>query len=157
MAGNETGMPSADLFNGRTWFVVPFKHSAAKDITRVEEMAKALGAEPASIDADAHDFLMAAISHVPQLVASALMKTVGERVGQSGLQHAGRGLADTTRLAACAGDWVTDVMASNADNVGQALDDLIAKLQAARGELRSREDTGRLLAEARSWRAFVRS
>jgi prephenate dehydrogenase len=150
-------VPSADLFNGRRWFVVPFRRSVDQDIARVEEIAKAFGAEPASIDADAHDFLMAAISHVPQLVASALMQTVGERVGRSGLQHAGRGLADTTRLAMCAGDWVTDVMASNADNVGQALDDLIAKLQTARGELRSREETGRLLAEARSWRALVRS
>ena len=53
----------------------------------------------ASIDVDAHDRLLAFLSHLPQLTASALMQVVGDAVGQDGLALAGRGLADTTRLA----------------------------------------------------------
>ena len=51
------------------------------------------------MDVGAHDRLLAFLSHLPQLTASALMQVVGDAVGQEGLALAGRGLVDTTRLA----------------------------------------------------------
>ena len=48
---------------------------------------------------DAHDQLMAYMSHLPQLAVSALMQVVGEHTGQPGCPLAGGGLRDTTRLA----------------------------------------------------------
>ena len=67
--------------------------------------------------------------------ASALMQVVGEHVGQEGLDLAGRGLADTTRLASSPSDIWTDIAATNADEIGAALDDLIALLQELRADL----------------------
>src|SRR5438128_2245601 len=78
---------------------------------------------------DVLDRLMAFLSHLPQLTASALMQVVGDAVGHEGLALSGRGLADTTRLAASPADIWRDITATNADHIGPALDALIAVLQ----------------------------
>src|SRR5207344_2746741 len=88
----------------------------------------ALGAEPRLMTADAHDRLLALLSHLPQLTASALMQVVGEGAGAEGLALAGRGLVDTTRLASSPADIWKDIAATNADEIGPALDALIAAL-----------------------------
>ena len=85
--------------------------------------------------ATAHDRLLAFLSHLPQLTASALMQVVGDAVGQDGLALAGRGLADTTRLASSPPDIWRDIAATNADEIGPALDALIALLQDLRRDL----------------------
>ncbi len=81
--------------------------------------------------ADAHDRLLAFLSHLPQLTASALMQVVGDAVGEDGLALAGRGLVDTTRLAASPADIWQDIAATNADEIGSALDALIARAPGA--------------------------
>ena len=59
------------------------------------------------------------------------MQVVGDAVGQEGLALAGRGLADTTRLASSPPDIWQDIAATNADEIGPALDALIALLAGA--------------------------
>ena len=63
------------------------------------QFVEALGAHVHLMALDEHDALVAYLSHLPQLAASALMHLVGERTGEEGLALAGRGLSDTTRLA----------------------------------------------------------
>ena len=87
------------------------------------------------MDADEHDRLMAFLSHLPQLTASALMEVVGEAATPSGLRLAGRGLVDTTRLASSPADVWREVCATNAGDIGAALDQLIARLQQLRAGL----------------------
>src|SRR5438046_1248350 len=82
----------ADLFVNRPWLITQRSE-------RLESFIRALGAEPKVLDADAHDRMLAYLSHLPQFTASALMSIVGDAVGEDGLGLAGRGLADTTRLA----------------------------------------------------------
>ena len=65
-----------------------------------------------------HDRLLAFLSHLPQLTASALMQVVGDAVGEDGLALAGRGLVDTTRLASSPADIWSDIAATNADEIG---------------------------------------
>ena len=103
--------------------------------------------------AAAHDRLLAWLSHLPQLTASALMAVVGEGVGEGGLELAGRGLADTTRLAASPADIWRDICTSNADEIGPALDALIAVLQALRERLGDGATIDRAFAAANEWRA----
>src|SRR5438309_2220370 len=83
---------------------------AADDLTA---FIRALGAEPRMIAPAAHDRVLAFLSHLPQLTASALMQVVGDAVGQEGLALAGRGLADTTRLASSPADIWRDIAATN--------------------------------------------
>src|SRR5579864_5683144 len=95
-----------DLFNGRPWLLTAPNDSLTSFI-------RALGAEPRIIGAAAHDRLLAYLSHLPQLTASALMDVVGEAAGEEGLSLAGRGLADTTRLASSPPGIWRDITGTN--------------------------------------------
>jgi len=61
------------------------------------------------MSADEHDRVMAFVSHLPQLAASALMDAVGSAAHSEGLRMAGRGLVDTTRLASSPADVWRDI------------------------------------------------
>jgi len=118
----------ADLFEGRPWILTP--SSGARDTAqaRVSAFVEALGARVHLMTPEAHDSLVAYLSHLPQLAASALMHLVGERTGADGLALAGRGLRDTTRLASSPPDIWRDISVSNADNISRAIDELVAIL-----------------------------
>jgi prephenate dehydrogenase len=78
---------------------------------------------------------MAAISHLPQITASALMTVVAGAVRKNDLEWAGRGLRDTTRLASSpAGMWES-VLSTNRDEVRPLLKELAAKLDAIADQL----------------------
>ena len=153
MAGAERGGPDlarADLFDDRTWWIVPGDQKATTEVRRFTE---ALGATPCEIEADRHDALMAALSHVPQVVASALLARVGAAAGADGLTYAGAGLFDTTRLASGSAEMWASVLATNSDEVAPLLRALAADLQQIAGALDDTEAVHRLFAEANRWRA----
>ena len=139
----------ADLFNGRPWLVTDRSEP-------LESFVRALGAEPTVIGADAHDRTLAYLSHLPQLTASALMEVVGDAVGEDGLSLAGRGLADTTRLASSPADIWRDIAATNADEIGPALDALIARLDELRRDLRTGDRLADLFDSAARWRTHLK-
>lgn len=150
----------ADLFAGRPWLFTQNGGEAANGrageaMPRLFQFAEALGAVPHAMDAGAHDHLVAFISHVPQLAASALMQAIGDAAGEEGLALGGRGLMDTTRLAGSPADIWADICASNADQIGAAIDALVNLLQQVRGQLQDREAIGRLFDAARRWRAVL--
>jgi prephenate dehydrogenase len=132
MAGSERGgleHASAGLFEGRRWFLVPGDASPAQ-VARVATFVRGVGAEPCDIDASTHDRTMAYVSHLPQIVSTVLMQQVGESVGPDGLDHAGRGLEDVTRLASSPSDIWQGILATNADFVGEAATRVAASLAA---------------------------
>jgi prephenate dehydrogenase len=141
-----------DLFAGRPWLLTPTGDAAGEAVEKLSAFVRALGAEPRLVSVAAHDRLLAYLSHLPQLTASALMQVIGDAVGDQGLALAGRGLLDTTRLASSpAGIW-RDIATTNTDEIRNALDGLIAVL----AELRADLDTGERLVEvfgvANRWR-----
>jgi prephenate dehydrogenase len=103
MAGRETtgyGSATADLFAGRPWIVVPTDADDRAAILAVETLAVAAGARPMRMDAAEHDAAVAAISHLPLVVAAALVESVagdGDWPSTRGL--ASTGWRDMTRLA----------------------------------------------------------
>src|SRR5207247_6201768 len=118
-----------DLFKGRPWLLTPAGDGSGAPVEKLSAFARAMGAEPRVLDAQAHDRLLAFLSHLPQLTASALTQVVGEAVGADGLALAGRGLADTTRLASSPPEIWRDIAATNADEIAPALDALITLLE----------------------------
>jgi prephenate dehydrogenase len=118
---------------------------------------RALGAEPRVIGVETHDRLLAYLSHLPQLTASALMQVVGDAVGHDGLALAGRGLADTTRLASSPADIWKDIAATNVDEIGPALDALIAILQDLRRDLPDGDVLTEVFSTANRWRETLKS
>ena len=146
---------AAELFRGRPWFLTPEAVTPADAVERLSAFIAGVGGVPRVTDAASHDALVAMISHLPQLAASALMRVIGEAVGESGLSLAGRGLRDTTRLASSAADVWTDVTITNADAIGPALDSLIDVLVALRRDLGSGQELADTFARAQAWRQLL--
>jgi prephenate dehydrogenase len=141
-----------DLFKGRPWLFTPTGDGSGAVVERLLAFARALGAEPRLMSPDAHDRLLAFLSHLPQLTASALMQIVGDAVGRDGLALAGRGLVDTTRLASSPPDIWKDIGVTNEDELAGALDALITLLQELRDDLSDGERLGQVFEAARRWR-----
>jgi len=159
LAGAATSATSSareHLFRGRPWILTPGPHSATPAVERLRAFTRALGATPTVLAADEHDRLMAFVSHLPQVVASTLLDTVGGAVGDEGLALSGPGLADTTRLATSPGGLWAGILGANADHVGEAIDALGAALAELRGRLREPEAVERTFASAARWRGDIK-
>jgi prephenate dehydrogenase len=154
-SGLENARP--DLFKGRPWILTPSGERSGEAVEKLSAFVRALGAEPQITDAAAHDRLLAFLSHLPQMAASALMHVVGGAVGEKGLALSGRGLVDTTRLASSPADIWRDIAATNADEIGPALDALIAILEQLRADLPSGERLDEVFTVAARWRERLRN
>jgi prephenate dehydrogenase len=144
-----------DLLAGRPWLLTPAGGAGGRAVEQLSAFARAIGADPRVVSPDAHDRLRAFLSHLPQLTSSALMEVVGEAVGEEGLALAGRGLVDTTRLASSPPGIWRDVAATNADDIGPALDALIARLQDLRRDLAAGDRLTDVFTAARRWRDML--
>jgi prephenate dehydrogenase len=151
--GSERTRPTSDAGSERTR---PTSDAGSTALAKLTEFVQALGAVPRVIGGQAHDRMLAFLSHLPQLTASALMQVVGDAVGQDGLALAGRGLADTTRLASSPPDIWRDIAATNADEIGPALDALIAVLQDLRRDLPDGDRLADVFADAARWRGGIK-
>jgi prephenate dehydrogenase len=141
-----------DLFKGRPWLFTPSSDAGGEALDKLLAFTRALGAEPRTVRPEAHDRMLAFLSHLPQMTASSLMKIVGDAVGADGLALAGRGLIDTTRLASSPAEIWKDIASSNADEIGPALDLLIELLQNVRKDLGSGETIAEIFDHAGRWR-----
>ena len=141
-----------DLFDGRPWILTPPANHAPDSLARLEQFVVGLGAVPHIMSPELHDRLVGAVSHLPQLTASALMHVVGELAGDAGLELAGSGLHDTTRLATSPADIWRDVAATNEDVLREALETLIATLAELRDSLGSGQAIDEVFPSACRWR-----
>ena len=104
MAGNERSgfaASSGELFRGRAWVLCPGRRTSARALAAVQRVARSVGARPVRLGAHEHDRAVAFLSHLPQLVAWALVDAVrADPVVRRHLAVAGPGFAGMTRLAA---------------------------------------------------------
>ncbi|HTB63025.1 MAG TPA: prephenate dehydrogenase/arogenate dehydrogenase family protein [Opitutales bacterium] len=160
MAGSEKGgleHANAELFQSRACFVTPLVDTPAKDVDRVTRFWKALGMEVASTTPEKHDEIVAHLSHLPHLLASAYCAYLGTR-DPHWVHYAGPGLRDTTRVAA--GDpklWMAIAM-ENREEILRALDGLETELLHLRSALRNSQPIAlqHLLERGRDFRARLR-
>ena len=123
MAGSEkTGWEhgTARLFEHRTCFVTPLSTSHAPAVETVVGFWHTLGAEVVTLDADAHDEIVAHISHLPQVIASSLCAFLAQK-NPAWRNYAGGGLRDTTRIAASEAQLWRSILEQNRDEVLRAL------------------------------------
>ena len=157
MAGGTSAAEArADLFDDRPWFLT--NPSAPQAVTRAAKFVEAIGARPVVLSdrGEEHDRLMAAVSQLPQVTATALMATVARAVGDDNLQWAGAGLRDTTRLAASqAGTWHS-ILASNKDELKPLLKYLAAELSTIADRLDDPAAVARLFDDANRAKALLK-
>lgn len=133
MAGKEqAGIEAAqdNLFQGRTYCLTPAPSTPPQAVERVLEVVQAVGAWPIFLEAAEHDFLVAGISHLPLVAASALVAATTHDPAWSQMARlAASGFRDTTRLAS--GDPIMgrDLLVTNAPNLRRWLGVYIEELE----------------------------
>lgn len=157
MAGGSTTGPEdarADLFDGRPWWLVV--GGVDPDLrAEARRFVESVGAVAIETDdrGEAHDRIVAAVSHLPQIVASALLARVGESVGADGLRSAGAGLRDTTRLAGSHADIWRSILATNQESIAPLLRALASDLTAIADRLDDSAAIDQLFDRAHRWLA----
>lgn len=162
LAGKESsGFEHADpcIFENVCYAMTPaspedMNDARAKAFVRLVE---SLGARAYITDASRHDFAVAYLSHLPQLLSSGLATLIADKMGDERLplELAGSGFRDLTRLADSPYALWRDICLTNIENVQAALDALIAELVSIRSHLSDRE-LERTFAQARNLRDRLR-
>jgi prephenate dehydrogenase len=140
LAGAETSgveHARADLFEGATWYLTPGANTSGVLYERLHRLLRDLGARPFALEPEAHDRIMATISHLPHVLANVLVGQAVEALnaGHTHLPATGPSFRDATRVAGAGAPssvW-TDIYLANADALIAAIDDAIARLREARG------------------------
>jgi len=146
MAGKEiSGIAAADatLFQNAVWLVTPLPNQDVRTGVKGEYLGwiERIGARIVTMDAQRHDRLCAWISHLPQMLATALASTLQEEFGDDKELHAigGRALREMTRIAASPYSMWRDIALTNAPNIEDALQKLEQRLMHVRENLRNPE------------------
>ena len=141
MAGREQAGPSAAtpaLFRGAAWIICP-DGAAAEDVETLVGIVESIGAVPHMMPAAEHDRVVAAISHLPQVIAVSLVNLA---LGDPGaMQLAAGSFRDLTRVAASEPGWWPELLAANKGNVSEAIGRMIDQLEAARTEIQTDLDS----------------
>lgn len=145
MAGKENSgieFADADLFRGAVWFFTPAGEAAKNGgITAYSSLVKKMGAKIIALDPVEHDRLCAWISHVPQMVSTALAAALVEEYSPKAplLEAGGRALREMTRIAASPYSMWRDIALTNKKQIADALLKLEQELAHIRENLGTRE------------------
>ena len=145
MAGKETsGFDSAErgLFDNATWILTPLERTSSRTVDVFRELVVAVGAHPLMMEPHKHDRVVAAISHVPFLLSSALVGSV-VRAGEQDpevWECAAGGFRDTSRVAASEAGMFIDILMTNRENVHRQLDRFIDEIRELRSMLVERQE-----------------
>lgn len=147
MAGAErAGVEAADpyLFENAVWVLCPPPQCPPPALGRLTALVEATGAHAVVLDAARHDRHVAAISHLPQLVAVALAETAGdgEAADVGLLALAGGGFRDTTRIASSPAEMWLDVLATNRGPILANIDTMQRRLAELRAAVQSGDAGG---------------
>jgi prephenate dehydrogenase len=110
----------ADLFVGRTIFVTPLPETDATAAEKVAAFWTAFKADVATVEPDAHDEIVAHISHLPQILASTLCASLAKK-DVRWRNYSGGGLRDTTRIAGSDPKLWKTILEQNRDEVLRVL------------------------------------
>jgi prephenate dehydrogenase len=146
MCGKESsGFAAADaeLYRGAVFILTPLARTAPETLAFAQSFAEVLGARPLVLDAERHDRIVAAISHLPFSVAAALMTTALALARDDDLVWtlAASGFRDTSRLAASDVTMMREILLTNSDNIADALRVYARHLDALANAISTRDET----------------
>ncbi|MBX6763878.1 MAG: prephenate dehydrogenase/arogenate dehydrogenase family protein [Rubrobacteraceae bacterium] len=138
----------ADLFEGARYFLTPTERTDPDDYREVSGFVRSLGATPTAVEADKHDLLMAALSHLPHLMAVALLRVASD-ISPEALSFAGPSFRDLTRVGSSNPSLWADILAENAPALGEVLGRFAGAMAQIGSEISNREIIERRFREAR--------
>ncbi len=127
----------ADLFDAATWYLTPSTGTSGMLYERLHRLLHGIGARPTAIDADTHDRILAAVSHLPHVLANVLVSQAAATLagGESRLPATGPSFRDATRVAGAPSAIWTDIYLSNRDALAAEVDGAIERLTRVRAAL----------------------
>ena len=165
MCGRETsgfGAVDAKLFANVVFVLTPLERTSHATLTFAMSLVAALGARPLVLDAERHDQIVAAISHLPYALAAALMLTADARARADELTFtlAASGFRDTSRLAASDPAMMLDILLTNRENVAELVRASARQLHRLADLIADNDETAlraRLTSAATKWRELFES
>lgn len=162
MAGSEkTGYEcSTDhLLENAYYVITPTEKSTREQIARMTQVASAIGAIPLVLDYRQHDYSVAAISHLPHLIASSLVNLVRDNDSPDGTMRriAAGGFKDITRIASSSPVMWEQICMTNTENLKTLLKKYISSLEEIYGQLDSHDSPAihRLFDESGKYRSSI--
>lgn len=134
MAGSEkTGYENATdhLLENAYYIITPTPHSRQEDVEKMTAIARLIGSLPIVLDYEKHDRIVAAISHLPHIIASSLVNLVRDCDDSEELmkQLAAGGFKDITRIASSSPEMWEQICMTNTGPISEMLNSYIASLQ----------------------------
>lgn len=144
MAGSEkTGFCNANpiILENAYYILTPTEEVSKEAVAEYYSLVKKIGAIPLILNHKEHDYVTAAISHVPHLIAAALANLVHDHDSEEGTMKliAAGGFKDITRIASSSPDMWESICMANADNIADLLDDYISSLQVISKAMHAKE------------------
>lgn len=129
----------ADLFSGARWYLAPTEHTGGVGYDRLQRAIAGLGARPQAIEAEAHDRLMATVSHLPHVMANVMASQAAEELSRDAerMPDVGPSFRDSTRVAGANLAIWGDIYAGNAEAVAEAAEEAAGRLHQAAALLRA--------------------
>ena len=136
IAGSEQSGPGAaraDLYQGKKVVLTPQADTHAGALATVKALWEAAGAQVEMLEAELHDRVFAAVSHLPHLAAFALVDELAQRAdGDTFFRYAASGFRDFTRIAGSSPEMWRDIALANREALLTELDAYVAALQVLR-------------------------
>jgi prephenate dehydrogenase len=145
----------ADLYRDRNVIVVPQRETRASALRLVRGAWEACGARIIRLEAEQHDQIFGAVSHLPHVIAFALVSMLAkQREARTLLGFSGGGLRDTVRIAGSSPEMWRDICIANRDALLPLLDDFADELELARGAIENADGAAltQMFARARAAR-----
>lgn len=144
MAGSEkTGFANANpiILENAYYLLTPTETVAKEAVAEYYSFVKKIGAIPLILTHKEHDYVTAAISHVPHLIAAALANLVHDHdtAEETMKMIAAGGFKDITRIASSSPEMWESICMSNTENIANLLDDYIASLQTISNAVRTKQ------------------
>lgn len=111
---------SAGLFRNAKCIITPTENSNPDALEKIQGLWKALGSDILTLNPEEHDRIYASVSHLPHLIAYAMVNTVAD-MDRSYLDFSGKGFMDATRIASSSEELWNDICLLNRDNLVEVL------------------------------------
>lgn len=159
MAGSEkTGYANSNplLLENAYYILTPTQEVPSDKVTQLKNLVAGIGALPLILDYEKHDYITAAVSHLPHIISACLVNLVEKSDNADGLMKmiAAGGFKDITRISSSSPVMWQSICLTNTENIQKLLDDYIADLQVVQKELsmRSEDELYQLFDSAKEYR-----
>ncbi|MBI1911511.1 MAG: prephenate dehydrogenase/arogenate dehydrogenase family protein [Deltaproteobacteria bacterium] len=136
-SGAEAAFP--ELFINRKCILTPTEKTGPEALNIVKAVWEAAGSQVVVMDAATHDSILAAVSHLPHMIAYSLVNAIGdiEAKGTDALSYSAGGFKDFTRIASSSPEMWSDICALNKNSIVSVIEDFQARLEKLKNQIKA--------------------